>query len=67
MTCVLAGSGSGEEADSLLLLQAFTVFVNKNLKSPEYISLFVDENLRKGLKGVSFSFSPSARDRKSVV
>lgn len=32
--------------------QAFTTFVNANMKSPEYISLFVDENLRKGLKGV---------------
>ncbi|GAA6008585.1 hypothetical protein JCM10207_007167 [Rhodosporidiobolus poonsookiae] len=30
---------------------AFSVFVNENRKSPEYISLFIDENLRKGLKG----------------
>lgn len=31
--------------------QAFSVFVNQNHKSPEYISLFIDENLKKGLKG----------------
>ncbi|GAA5912517.1 hypothetical protein JCM6882_004789, partial [Rhodosporidiobolus microsporus] len=30
---------------------AFSSFVNENRKSPEYISLFIDENLRKGLKG----------------
>ncbi|GAA5852604.1 hypothetical protein JCM8547_002559 [Rhodosporidiobolus lusitaniae] len=30
---------------------AFSEFVNANRKSPEYISLFIDENLRKGLKG----------------
>lgn len=32
--------------------QAFSVFVNENRKSPEFISLFIDENLRKNLKGV---------------
>ncbi|GAA6027978.1 hypothetical protein JCM8097_001811 [Rhodosporidiobolus ruineniae] len=30
---------------------AFSVFVNENRKSPEYISLFINENLSKGLKG----------------
>ncbi|KAM0754709.1 Cullin-domain-containing protein [Meredithblackwellia eburnea MCA 4105] len=32
---------------------AFNTFVNQNHKSPEYISLFIDENLKKGLKGKS--------------
>jgi len=32
------------------------VFVNENRKAPEFISLFIDENLRKGLKGVSYRF-----------
>ena len=32
---------------------AFTTFVNKNAKAPEYVSLFLDENLKKGLKGKS--------------
>lgn len=27
--------------------------MNENRKSPEFISLFIDENLRKNLKGVS--------------
>lgn len=35
------------------LSEAFEAFINDNPKSPEYISLFIDENLRKGLKGKS--------------
>lgn len=33
--------------------KAFEDFINLNEKAPEYISLFIDENLKKGLKGVS--------------
>jgi len=33
--------------------QAFEHFINQNNKSPEFISLFIDEKLKKGLKGVS--------------
>eukprot|EP00897_Mesotaenium_endlicherianum_P006218 jgi/Mesen1/5624/ME000282S04776 len=32
---------------------AFEYFINLNARSPEFISLFVDDKLRKGLKGVS--------------
>ncbi|EIW57578.1 Cullin-domain-containing protein [Trametes versicolor FP-101664 SS1] len=35
------------------LNEAFETFINLNEKSPEYISLFIDENLKKGLKGKS--------------
>ncbi|RUS34385.1 Cullin [Jimgerdemannia flammicorona] len=31
--------------------EAFERFINENPKSPEFISLFIDENLKKGLKG----------------
>ena len=40
----------------LLVLQAFGSFINDNPKSPEFISLFIDENLKKGLKEVSLQF-----------
>ena len=33
-------------------LQAFESFVNLNNKAPEYMSLFIDDNLKRGLKGV---------------
>ncbi|XP_076935501.1 cullin-3A-like [Bidens hawaiensis] len=35
------------------LNSAFEYFINLNARSPEFISLFVDDRLRKGLKGVS--------------
>jgi hypothetical protein len=31
-------------------VQAFEYFLNLNTRSPEYISLFIDDKLRKGLK-----------------
>ena len=39
----------------LLLLQDFEFFLNLNEKSPEYLSLFIDEMLKKGVKGVSLA------------
>ncbi|CDO78180.1 hypothetical protein BN946_scf184797.g6 [Trametes cinnabarina] len=35
------------------LNDAFQTFINLNEKSPEFISLFIDDNLKKGLKGKS--------------
>ena len=35
------------------IVQDFEFFVNLNEKSPEYLSLFIDEMLKKGVKGVS--------------
>ncbi|KAI0775190.1 Cullin-domain-containing protein [Trametes elegans] len=35
------------------LNEAFETFINLNEKSPEFISLFIDDNLKKGLKGKS--------------
>jgi cullin 3 len=37
----------------LPILKAFEYFINLNSKSPEYISLFIDEKLSKGMKGSS--------------
>lgn len=31
----------------------FEYFLNLNQKSPEYLSLFIDDKLKKGVKGVS--------------
>jgi len=33
--------------------KAFAYFINLNSKSPEFLSLFIDSKLKKGLKGVS--------------
>ena len=38
------------------MLQDFEHFVNLNDRSPEYLSLFIDEMLKKGVKGVSMAY-----------
>lgn len=35
------------------LTEAFETFINAHEKSPEFISLFIDDNLKRGLKGKS--------------
>lgn len=37
---------------SFFSLQDFEFFVNLNVKSPEHLSLFIDDKLKKGVKGV---------------
>ncbi|GAA5958697.1 hypothetical protein JCM3765_006007 [Sporobolomyces pararoseus] len=48
---LLAEAFSNDKAFEKTINDAFSAFVNENRKSPEFISLFIDENLRKGLKG----------------
>lgn len=43
-----------------LVAQAFQSFINVNPKAQEYTSLFIDDNLKKGLKGVSLIQSRQA-------
>jgi cullin 3 len=50
VSSLLASPASRRLVDTL---QALETFVNSNPRAPEYISLFIDENLKKGLKGVS--------------
>ncbi|PKY45991.1 Cullin-domain-containing protein [Rhizophagus irregularis] len=42
---------SNDKAFQTSFNEAFEYFINKNPKSPEFISLFIDDNLKKGLKG----------------
>ncbi|KAL3688992.1 hypothetical protein R1sor_015301 [Riccia sorocarpa] len=46
-------SFSNDKTFQNALNSAFEYFINLNVRSPEFISLFVDDKLRKGLKGVS--------------
>lgn len=36
-----------------MIASDFEYFLNLNPKSPEYLSLFIDDKLKKGVKGVS--------------
>eukprot|EP01123_Difflugia_compressa_P006943 TRINITY_DN1936_c0_g1_i1.p1 TRINITY_DN1936_c0_g1~~TRINITY_DN1936_c0_g1_i1.p1 ORF type:complete len:564 (-),score=89.63 TRINITY_DN1936_c0_g1_i1:299-1795(-) len=50
---ILAKAMGNDKNFQHALNQAFEHFINLSPKSPEYISLFIDDKLRKGLKGVS--------------
>ncbi|CAZ83191.1 unnamed protein product [Tuber melanosporum] len=45
------------------MTRAFTDFINDFDRSPEFISLFIDENLRKGLKGKTESEVDAVLDK----
>ena len=50
---VISNAFASDKQFTNALNQSFEHFVNLNTHSPEYISLFVDEQLRKGMKGIS--------------
>lgn len=50
---LLTGAFANDKNFQHAINQAFEYFINLNNKSPEFISLFIDEKLKKGLKGVS--------------
>ncbi|PWA94803.1 Cullin [Artemisia annua] len=50
---IISLSFSNDKTFQNALNSSFEYFINLNPRSPEYISLFVDDKLRKGSKGVS--------------
>ena len=50
---LIANSFASDKAFQNMLNAAFEFFINLNARSPEYISLFMDDKLRKGLKDAS--------------
>jgi cullin 3 len=49
----LARAFNGDKAFHQAVNQAFEHFINASPKSPEYLSLYVDNKLRRGLKGAT--------------
>lgn len=45
-------SFSNDRLFKQMISSDFEHFINLNTKSPEYLSLFIDDRLRKGVKGV---------------
>ncbi|XP_064614961.1 cullin-3-like [Liolophura sinensis] len=45
----------------------FEYFVNLNAKSPEYLSLFIDDKLKKGVKGMSEQEIENVLDKSMVL
>ncbi|KAJ8773688.1 hypothetical protein K2173_006338 [Erythroxylum novogranatense] len=50
---IVSSAFSNDKTFQNALNSSFEYFINLNVRSPEFISLFVDDKLRKGLKGVS--------------
>lgn len=50
---IIGSSFNNDKTFQNALTSSFEYFINLNPRSPEFISLFVDDKLRKGLKGVS--------------
>ena len=46
-------SFSDDKLFKQMISSDFEYFINLNQKSPEYLSLFIDDKLKKGVKGVS--------------
>ncbi|KAF8456747.1 SCF ubiquitin ligase subunit CulC [Kalaharituber pfeilii] len=49
--CIWQASFESDKGMNTALSRAFSSFINDFPRSPEYMSLFIDENLKKGLKG----------------
>lgn len=50
---IISAAFNNDKTFQNALNSSFEYFINLNNRSPEFISLFVDDKLRKGLKGVS--------------
>jgi len=48
----LINSFNNDKIFKHMIASDFEYFLNLNQKSPEYLSLFIDDKLKKGVKGV---------------
>ncbi|KAG8775245.1 Cullin-3 [Serendipita sp. 405] len=48
---ILKSAFQGDRTCELAISEALGSFINQNPRAPEFVSLFIDENLKKGLKG----------------
>ena len=49
------------------VVEAFSSFINANPKTPESVSLFIDENLKKGIKGKTEAETDAILDNATVL
>lgn len=52
----MAASFNNDKMFKQMIAADFEYFLNLNPKSPEYLSLFIDEKLKKGVRGVIQKF-----------
>src|SRR5271156_2303733 len=64
---ILAEAFDNEAKMKSCVVEGFSSFINDNNKSPEFISLFIDENLKKGIKGKTEQEIDAILDNATVL
>ena len=64
---ILDEAFSNEPKMKSCVVEGFSIFINDNPKSPEFISLFIDENLKKGIKGKTEQETDVILDNATVL
>ena len=64
---ILAEAFANEAKMKSCVVEGFSSFINDNTKSPEFISLFIDENLKKGIKGKTEQETDTILDNATVM
>lgn len=60
-------SFSNDKIFKQMIASDFEYFLNLNLKSPEYLSLFIDDKLKKGVKGMTEQEIENVLDKTMVL
>jgi cullin 3 len=60
-------SFNGDKEFLKMVAKDFEYFLNLNLKSPEYLSLFIDDKLKKGVKGMTEQEIEQVLDKTMVL
>ncbi|XP_074598196.1 cullin 3 isoform X2 [Brevipalpus obovatus] len=63
----LIRSFNSDKEFSKMIAKDFEYFLNLNTKSPEYLSLFIDDKLKKGVKGMSEQDIEQVLDKTMVL
>jgi len=64
---ILAEAFGNEAKMKSCVVEGFSSFINNNPKTPEFISLFIDENLKKGIKGKTEQETDQILDNATVL
>lgn len=64
---ILEEAFSNEPSIKSCVVEGFSSFINDNPKTPEFISLFIDENLKKGIKGKTEQETETILDNATIL
>ena len=65
--CFLRASFDNDRFFKQTIAGDFEFFLNLNKRSPEYLSLFIDDKLKKGVKGLSDAEVESVLDKSMIL